>query len=92
LSAAASSWNAVALTWTDNSGSETGFEIQRSTDNITFASAGTTSANATSATVSGLDPSTTYYFRVRAYQDTVTSDFSNTASATTNAKRGKRVK
>jgi hypothetical protein len=92
LSATAESPNEISLAWSDNSGSETGFEIQRSTDNTTFVSSGTAAANTTSATVGGLDPASTYYFRVRAVQDSAASAFSNTASATTLAKHGKRGK
>ena len=90
LVATATSANAIALSWVDNSGTETGFEVQRSTDNVSFTTATTLGANATSTSIGGLAASTTYYFRVRAFQDAVVSEFSNTASATTEAKRGKR--
>ena len=85
LVASATSANAIALAWTDNSATETAFEVQRSTDNVNFVSAQTIAANATSTTVQGLAAATTYYFRVRALQDATTSAFSNTASATTAA-------
>jgi subtilisin family serine protease len=87
LSASATSASEIALAWTDNSSSETGFEIQRSVDNATFVSIGTAVANATSFTAAGLKANTTYYFRVRAVQDSTTSTFSNVASATTLAKQ-----
>jgi subtilisin family serine protease/regulation of enolase protein 1 (concanavalin A-like superfamily) len=85
LTATAASSSAINLNWTDNSSTETGFEVQRSTDGTTFSAAVSVGANVTSATVTGLNASTTYYFRVRAVQDSVTSAFSNTASATTQA-------
>jgi titin len=56
----------VNLTWTDLSNNETGFRIERSTDNITWALVTTTGANATSYTVTGLTRNTNYYFRIRA--------------------------
>jgi subtilisin family serine protease len=90
LSAAPTSSSAIALSWTDNSTTETAFELQRSTDNITFATIGTVGANTTSAIAGGLNPATTYYFRVRALQDAATSAFSNTASATTASAPGKK--
>lgn len=83
LSATASSATSVTLAWIDHASNETGFELQRSTDNITFVAAGTAGANATSATAAGLAVSTTYYFRVRAVRDGVGSAFSNTTVATT---------
>ncbi len=85
LTATTASSSTINLAWTDNSSSETGFEIQRSTDNVNFAAAGSVGANATTTTAGGLNVSTTYYFRVRAVKDSTTSTFSNTASATTAA-------
>ncbi|HUR57743.1 MAG TPA: S8 family serine peptidase, partial [Opitutaceae bacterium] len=85
LTATASSPTAINLTWTDNSTTETGFQIERSTDNVTFTLAATVGANVQSASSTDLSPSTTYYFRVRAVGDTTNSGYSNTASATTQA-------
>ncbi len=89
LKATATTSTSITLTWTDNSATETRFEVQRSTDNVTFVPAGTTAANATSTSVGSLNASTTYYFRVRAAQENVTSAFSNTASAVTPRRKGK---
>jgi subtilisin family serine protease/regulation of enolase protein 1 (concanavalin A-like superfamily) len=85
LTATASSSSSILLLWTDNSATETGFEIQRSTDNVNFASIGSVGANITTYSATALAGSTTYFFRVRAVQDSVTSTYSNTASATTPA-------
>ena len=77
----------MTLTWMDNSTNETGFEIYRSTDNITFTKIATTSANATSYTASGLTISTLYYWKVDAVNSngssaqTTTSSLSTTASS-----------
>ena len=74
----------VNLNWTDNSAIETGFLIQRA-DNALF------SLGVVNATVVG-DVTTftqdvgrgkTYYYRVLAFNDTVQSGWSNTASVTT---------
>lgn len=85
LAATASSSTTVALAWTDLAVTETGFEIERSTDNVSFSAAGTAAANTASATISGLAPQTTYYFRVRAVQGLVASLYSTAAPVTTPA-------
>lgn len=78
----------IDLAWTDNSANESGFELQRSTDN--FAVGGTITvinigANITSYSNTGLAASTQYFYRVLAKNAGGSSDFSNTADATTNA-------
>jgi hypothetical protein len=75
----------IQVHWSDNSANEAGFEIERATDagftqNVTVTTA---SANATSATISGLAPRTTYYFRVRAANGEAKSAYSAVASTTT---------
>ena len=74
----------VTLNWTDNAANETGFLIQRA-DNAGF------SLNVVNATV-GPDITTfkqsvargkTFYYRVLAFNDTIQSDWSNTASVIT---------
>jgi subtilisin family serine protease/regulation of enolase protein 1 (concanavalin A-like superfamily) len=83
LGGSASSATVVNLTWTDNANNETGFEIERSTDNVTFVASGTAAANATSATVTGLTGGTTYRFRIRAVHATAASAYSNIATVAT---------
>jgi subtilisin family serine protease/regulation of enolase protein 1 (concanavalin A-like superfamily) len=83
LSATATSASSIALAWTDNSATETGFEIERSTDGVNFSAAGSVGADVTHATSSGLAAATTYWFRVRAVQGTTASAYSNSANATT---------
>lgn len=85
LIATTASSSSVTLSWTDNSGSETGFEIERSTDNVNFTVVASVGANTTTTAASGLSAATTYYFRVRAAQDAMRSSYSNTAGATTQA-------
>ena len=62
---ATSSLTAAALSWTDNASDETGFVVERSTDNISFGVVGSTSANVRNYTDAGL-PTGTYYYRVNA--------------------------
>jgi predicted esterase len=67
LVATAVSYRQVNLNWTDNSNNETGFEIWRSTSmNSGYVTVGNAPANATSFVDSTLNPSTTYYFHVKA--------------------------
>ena len=87
LSATAVSSGQINLSWTDNATSETGFAIDLATDvNFTQNMVTTTvGANTTLTSITGLSPSTTYYFRVRATNSGGASANSNTASATTSA-------
>jgi hypothetical protein len=83
LTAAATSTNTVHLLWTDGSDNETGFTVERSTDGVTFVDAGSAPINALALDVTGLSPSTTYVFRVRAFNAAGVSPYSPTATATT---------
>lgn len=56
----------MTLNWTDNATNEVGYAIYRSTDNVNFIYAGEAIANATSMNITGLLPSTTYYWQVHA--------------------------
>ena len=85
VAATATSSSAIMVTWQDNAGTENRFDIEYSTNGTTFTSAGTAPTNATSFIHTGLQPATTYWYRVRAALDSVTSPWGNTASATTSA-------
>ena len=85
LIATAVSSSQINLSWTDNSNNETGFRIERSPDNSTWAEITTVSANITTYQNTGLAASTIYYYRVRAYNATGSSTYSNTANATSQA-------
>ncbi len=80
LTAAAVSSSQINLAWTQNSANETGFKIERSSDNVTFAQIATVGANVVSYSNTGLSGNTTYYYRVRAYNTAGNSAYSNTAS------------
>ena len=83
LVATAVSSEQIDLMWVDNSTSETGFKLYRSTDGVNFSRIATLGANVTSYSNTGRPDSTLYYYRVRAYNSTAESAFSNTASAKT---------
>jgi hypothetical protein len=82
LSASPTSPSTVNLAWPDIAG-DTGYIIERSTDNLLFTSIALTAANATSYTAVGLSPNTRYYFRVRPSNASGPGLPSPTASATT---------
>jgi hypothetical protein len=66
FTATAATSSRIDLSWSDNSANETGFQIDVSTDGSTFVPLATVGANATSYSHTGLNPATTYYYRVRA--------------------------
>jgi hypothetical protein len=86
LTATAVSSSQINLTWAD-SDSETGFRIERCTGAgcTNFAQIATVGANVTSYSNTGLAASTSYSYRVRAYNAAGDSGYSNTASAETQA-------
>ncbi len=88
LTATVVSSSQVNLSWTDNSTDETGFAIDYATDvnftqNLITTTVGANSGTTASASITGLSPSTPYYFRVRATNSGGASANTNTASATT---------
>ncbi len=83
LAATTLSSSQIKLTWTDNSNNEGGFKLERSTDGVSFTLITTLVANTTSYTNISLTAATTYTYRIRAYEGTNYSAYSNTASATT---------
>jgi hypothetical protein len=56
----------IQLNWTDNATNEVGYVIYRSTDGVNYTFIAQTAANATSYNDTGLQPTTTYFYRVHA--------------------------
>lgn len=75
--------SSVELTWTDNSDNEEGFSIERRASGGSWREIDTVDEDEESYTVTGLEPGTLYYFRVRAYNEDGESDYSNVVSVTT---------
>lgn len=59
----------MTLNWTDNSATEAGFVIYRSTDGVNYSFVTQTTANATASVQSGLATGLTYYWRVYAVSE-----------------------
>ncbi len=84
LTATAVSSFQIDLTWQDNSDNETGFRVQRRlNDSEDWVEIGRIAANTTTFSNSGLSPGASYRYRMRAFNDTESSAFSNEAAATT---------
>jgi fibronectin type 3 domain-containing protein len=88
LSASAVSSSQINLLWIDASGSETGFKIERSTATAGWSQIGTVGVNVTTFASAGLSSGTSYSYRVRAYNTSGDSGYSNTAAATTGSSSG----
>jgi subtilisin family serine protease len=73
----------INLAWNDNSSAEESFKIERSTDGTTFTQIASVGVGVTSYSNTGLARNKLYYYRVRAYNVSGNSAYSNTASAKT---------
>lgn len=69
------------LRWQDNSDNETGFSIERAEIGGSYAQIATTTANEASYTDVTVVPGTVYLYRVRAFNATSFSDYSNVATS-----------
>jgi len=87
LSAGSTSASSIALVWHDNSNAESGIYVERCVglNCMAFSRIATLSANIVGYTDSGLSPSTYYSYRVQAFNDAGSSNYSNTATALTTA-------
>jgi len=85
LTATAVSNTRINLAWTDNSGNESGFKIERCKNpNCTnFAQIAQVGANVTTFADTTVTKNTAYNYRVRAFNAGGNSSYSNTASAKT---------
>ena len=73
----------MTLNWTDNASNETGYQIYRSTDNITYTLVTTLASGSISYPATGLIPSTLYYWNVYAINEGGISAALNGSQATT---------
>ena len=85
LTASYSEATGATLSWNDNSTTEAGFTIERKPTGFAFSRRDATEANVTSYADHLLYPSTTYTYRVRAFNSGGDSPWSNEASVTTAA-------
>jgi hypothetical protein len=75
----------VDLSWVDNSSNEEGFVIEQSTDGSNYTVIHTTEENVTEYSVTGLDATTMYYFRVQAINGDLGSGYAPAQSVTTSS-------
>ncbi|HTO04622.1 MAG TPA: fibronectin type III domain-containing protein, partial [Opitutus sp.] len=75
----------LTVSWDDNSSTELGFKVERSTNGSTFTTIAVVGANKTSYIDSSVVSSTTYWYRVKAYDLLRASAYSNVTSAKTPA-------
>ena len=85
LTATPVSSSQINLSWMDNSNNEDGFKIERciGAGCSNFSPLAQVAANVTTYSDTGLSPSTTYRYRVYAFNDGGNSGYSNEAEATT---------
>ena len=57
----------VVLTWTDAATDETGFRVERSSDNVNFATVATLGSNVATYSDISTSPNVVYYYRVHAF-------------------------
>ncbi len=83
LVAAVVSASSISLSWTDNTAYETQYSIERAgASGGPYSVIGTVAANVTTTTNTGLSIGAAYYYRVRAYDGTNYSAYSNVANQT----------
>jgi len=83
LTAVSQSVSQINLSWMDNSANENGFYVERKTEGGAYQTIEQTEANVNTYSDEGLASLTTYYYRVRAFNDAGESNYSNVVSAST---------
>ncbi len=74
----------IIVSWTDKSDNETGFILERSlNENMSDSVVIEIARNIESFADNNLDKNTKYFYRIRAINENTSSDYSNTANATT---------
>jgi hypothetical protein len=82
LTSTATSNSTVSLSWSDTSGNEDGFTVQKATGNGAFAHLADLAANTTSFSDSNLTANNNYTYKVRSYNSNGTSNFVSTTVTT----------
>jgi len=85
LSVTAASSTQNNLSWTDNSSNEFGFKIERKSGSGSYSQIATPAKNATSYSDTGLSASTSYTYKIRAYNNIGNSAYSGEDTAITSA-------
>ena len=75
--------NSITIQWTDNADNETGYQVQISTDGTNWGEEENLGKDKTEFTATDLKKETTYYFRVRATNATIESDWSDVLKSET---------
>lgn len=88
VSVTAASSSLINMTWADNSSNELSFEIERSLDNLTYATLVSKAANSASHGDSTVAASTSYYYRVRACNAQGCSAYASSTQVTSLAPGG----
>lgn len=83
LQAVPASTSEIRLSWTDQSSNEKGFYLERKQGDEDFTQIAVISKDATGHTDTGLQEKITYTYRICAFNDFGSSDFSNEASSKT---------
>tara|TARA_R110000823_G_scaffold47903_18_gene122004 strand:+ start:35003 stop:36943 length:1941 start_codon:yes stop_codon:yes gene_type:complete len=83
LRAAAQSAGAIELHWQDNSNNESGFILQRRSASGTYSPVASLTANTTAYVDDGLAPDSLYYYRIKGWNSSGDSAFSDEAVAAT---------
>ena len=83
LTSKALSSSAINLEWTDNSSGEQGFIIERKSSEGNFAEIARTDSNIIKYTDKNLDAAKEYYYRVKAFNGSLVSNYTNTSIAQT---------
>jgi hypothetical protein len=83
MTAAATSPQAIQLHWVDTASDETGFTIERKTVAGSYGAVANVNMNTSEYVDEGLNPGTTYYYRVQAFNNAASSGYSNEAVAAT---------
>ncbi|MDD5439524.1 MAG: S8 family serine peptidase [Candidatus Omnitrophica bacterium] len=83
LTAVLSGPREVSLTWQDRSSDEGGFYIERATASGDFTLCGSVGGNIVTFTDGSVEDNTAYRYRIQAYDNAVTSPYSNVAYVTT---------